>query len=196
MILIIDNYDSFTYNLYQILARFPIPLKVIRNDEMSVEEIDNLDLKGIIISPGPGNPKEAGICIELIKKLAPKVPIFGVCLGHQSIGEAFGGNVIGAPQIVHGKSCLVYHKKDGIFKDLPSPLSAGRYHSLVVDRETLPNELRIEAETEDGIIMAIKHRNFPCYGVQFHPESILTPQGDILIRNFLEMGEKHVERKR
>lgn len=193
MILIIDNYDSFTYNLYQMLSGFPYPLKVIRNDEMTVDELKQLDIHSIIISPGPGTPKEAGICIDVIKTFADKIPIFGVCLGHQSMGEAFGGNVVGAGEIVHGKSCQVHHKNRGIFTGLPSPFQAARYHSLIIEKSSLPSELIVEAETEGGMIMAVKHRDYPCYGVQFHPESILTPQGDLLVRNFLEIGGRYVK---
>jgi anthranilate synthase component 2 len=184
MILIIDNYDSFTYNLYQMLKG--IEVKVVRNDALKVAEVLKLKPAGIIISPGPKTPKEAGISVDLIKEAYDKVPILGVCLGHQALAEAFHGEVIRAPVPVHGKRGKVFHKERGLFKDMKNPFEAGRYHSLIVKKETLPKELQIEAENEEGLIMALKHVKYPCYGVQFHPESILTQDGEKLIQAFLK----------
>lgn len=186
MILLIDNYDSFTHNLYQLIANNYPQVKVVRNDCITLEQISALEPKAIVLSPGPGRPEDAGICIDVIRFCAAKIPILGVCLGHQAIGLAFDGRVISAPQILHGKKSLIFHRRQGIFKDILLPCFAGRYHSLVVDRLTLPSCLEIEAEDVDGVVMALKHREFPCYGVQFHPESILTSQGETLIRNFLK----------
>jgi anthranilate synthase component 2 len=185
MILIIDNYDSFTYNLYQVIAAMEKDVRVIRNDQITVEEVQRLNPKAIFLSPGPGRPEDAGICMELIKACAPQIPIFGVCLGHQAIAAAFGGNVISAGDIVHGKPAVIFHHRAGLFKGMPLPFEAGRYHSLMVEKSSLPTDLVVEAETSDGLIMAIRHTRYACYGVQFHPESILTPQGHTLIRNFL-----------
>lgn len=185
MIVLIDNYDSFTYNLYQCIARFVPTLVVMRNDVKSLEEFLNMQIEGLILSPGPGYPKDAGLMIPLIQHLAPKIPILGVCLGHQAIAEAFGGKVVNAGEIVHGKSCLIYHTQEGIFEGLPLPFPAGRYHSLVAEPESFPSVLSIEARTENGKIMALRHREYPTWGVQFHPESILTPDGPKLIENFL-----------
>ncbi len=185
MILLIDNYDSFTYNLYQLIAGINKDVKIVRNDRMSVEEIISLRPQAIVLSPGPGRPEEAGICLDLIRTFAPTTPILGVCLGHQAIGLAFGGQVVSAPDILHGKKSQIFHRRQGIFKGLALPCSAGRYHSLVVDKSSMPTALSIEAEDADGIVMAIKHKEYPCFGVQFHPESILTSQGELLIRNFL-----------
>jgi anthranilate synthase component II len=192
MILLIDNYDSFTHNLYQALSSLcSREVKVVRNDVMTLKEVESHDPEAIVLSPGPGRPEEAGMCIDLIRYFAPKVPILGVCLGHQAIGEAFGGQTIQAPRIVHGKPSLIYHRGSGILTKLPSPFSAGRYHSLTIDKETFPQSLIIEAETEEGIIMAIRHQKYPTFGVQFHPESILTPIGDEILKNFL----RHVSAK-
>ena len=189
MILIIDNYDSFTYNLYQVIAKLEEDVRqevrVVRNDQITVEEVLRLNPKAIFLSPGPGRPEDAGICMELIRACAETIPIFGVCLGHQAIAAAFGGNVVGAGSIVHGKPGVIFHQRTGLFQGMPLPFVAGRYHSLMVEKSSLPDDLVIEAETADGLIMAIKHTRYPCYGVQFHPESILTPQGHTLIRNFL-----------
>lgn len=187
MILLIDNYDSFTYNLYQIIAKLRPDVKVVRNDKITLEEIEALKPEGIILSPGPGRPEEAGICMELIKKFAPTIPILGVCLGHQAMGAVFGGKVIGAGEIVHGKPSSIFHNRKGFYKSMPLPFEAGRYHSLIVEKESLPSELMIEAETDDGLIMAMRHIKYPCFGVQFHPESILTPQGEKLITEFLSL---------
>lgn len=186
MLVIIDNYDSFTYNLYQLCAQIVREVRVIRNDRITVSELEALHPTSIIISPGPKSPAEAGISIELIQKLAPKIPILGVCLGMQSIGAAYGSQVVRAPKPMHGKTSLVFHQQQSLYANLPSPFTAGRYHSLMVDRSTLADSLVVESESEDGIIMGLRHRLFPCFGVQFHPESILTPEGHFIIRNFLQ----------
>ena len=186
MIVLIDNYDSFTYNLYQMLA-IHTPVEVIRNDELSIEEIASLKPSGTIISPGPKTPKDAGICLELIKKFHKEIPILGVCLGHQALAESFGGRVVSASSIVHGKPAAIFHSRKDLFEKMPLPFEAGRYHSLIVERESLPKCFIIEAETEDGIIMGMKHVEYPLYGLQFHPESILTPEGKILINAFLNV---------
>ncbi len=185
MILLIDNYDSFTYNLYQLIATLDADVKVVRNDQITLEEIAALKPKAIVISPGPGRPEDAGICLDLIRAFAPTIPILGVCLGHQAIGLAFGGTVISAPVILHGKKSPVFHRRQGLFYKLALPFHGGRYHSLLIERQTLPDCLRVEAETPDGLIMAVKHQQYPCYGIQFHPESILTDHGSALIANFL-----------
>jgi len=192
MILIIDNYDSFTYNLAQYLgelgARFPVAqeIQVYRNDKITLEQIGALNPSGIVISPGPGRPEDAGISLELIKTYGFQIPLLGVCLGHQSIGQAFGGNVISAPTLMHGKTSLIYHQSQGVFAALDNPFNATRYHSLVVERESLPACLEITAWLEDGLIMGLRHRDYPrLQGVQFHPESILTEQGKGLLANFL-----------
>lgn len=186
MILLIDNYDSFTHNLYQLIASMNVQVKVVRNDCITIEEIAALKPQAIILSPGPGRPEEAGICLNTIRTFAPTVPILGVCLGHQAIGLVFGARVVSAPQILHGKKSLVFHRRQGLFKGVSLPCFAGRYHSLVIDKKSMPACLDIEAEDADEIVMAVKHKDFPCYGLQFHPESILTLQGDALIRNFLK----------
>ncbi len=186
MILLIDNYDSFTHNLYQLIASIQGDVKVVRNDRMTLEEIASLKPQAIILSPGPGRAEKAGVCLDVVRAFAPIIPILGVCLGHQAIGVAFGGQVISAPAILHGKKSLVFHRRQGIFKGITLPCHAGRYHSLIVDKKTLPACLNIEAEDTDEIVMAIKHKEFPCYGLQFHPESILTAQGELIIRNFLK----------
>lgn len=186
MIVLIDNYDSFTYNLYQMIA-VHTHVEVIRNDELSVEEIASLNPKGIIISPGPKTPKEAGVCIDLIKKVHKEIPILGVCLGHQALAESFGGKVVHAEEIVHGKPQAVFHSRKHLFEKMPLPFEAGRYHSLTVERKSLPSCFLVEAETEEEIIMGMKHVEYPLYGLQFHPESILTPEGKILIETFLKV---------
>lgn len=185
MILLIDNYDSFTHNLYQLVAGLHSGVKIVRNDRISLKEIACLQPQAIVLSPGPGRPEDAGICIEAIQTFTPTIPILGVCLGHQAIGLAFGGQVVSAPAILHGKQSLIFHRRQGIFKGVALPCSAGRYHSLVVDKVSMPSSLSIEAEDADGAVMAIKHKEYPCYGLQFHPESILTSQGGQLVRNFL-----------
>ncbi|MBI2809531.1 MAG: aminodeoxychorismate/anthranilate synthase component II [Candidatus Melainabacteria bacterium] len=186
MILLIDNYDSFTHNLYQLTASFYPDVKVVRNDKITLDEIAALKPKAIILSPGPGRPDEAGICLDVIRAFASTIPLLGVCLGHQAIGMAFGGSVVSAPEILHGKRSQIFHRRQGLFKGAPLPCTAGRYHSLVIEKQSMPDCLTIEAEDIDGTVMAVRHKQFPCFGVQFHPESILTSQGDVLIRNFLK----------
>lgn len=187
MILIIDNYDSFTYNLYQYVGEIAKEVAVYRNDQITIEQIENLSPEKIIISPGPCTPKEAGISVEVIKHFKGKIPILGVCLGHQAIGEAFGGRIVRSPEIMHGKTSMIYHDGKTIFKGLPNPFEATRYHSLVIERETLPDSLIVTAWTSNGIIMGVRHKSYPIEGVQFHPESILTRVGKDLIRNFLRL---------
>ncbi|HZD59933.1 MAG TPA: aminodeoxychorismate/anthranilate synthase component II [Anaerolineae bacterium] len=188
MIVMIDNYDSFTFNLVQYLAEMGERLVVFRNDEVTVEDIVNLRPDKIVISPGPGRPEDAGISVELIKEVSGKIPVLGVCLGHQAIGQAFGGRVVHAGVLVHGKTSRIHHDGRTIFNGLPNPFIATRYHSLVVERATLPSCLEVSAETEDKLIMAIRHRELPVEGVQFHPESILTSEGKALLRNFIGTG--------
>ena len=185
MILIIDNYDSFTYNLYQYVGDVYKDVKVTRNDEFTIKELKKLPLKGIIISPGPGRPENAGLCIEVIKAFEGIIPILGICLGHQAIGHAYGGNVISAPKIMHGKTSIIKHNKEDLFKDLKDNLKIMRYHSLIVEKNTLPEALSITAETKDGLIMGLKHKKFQVYGLQFHPESIFTDGGKSIIKNFV-----------
>ena len=185
MLLLLDNYDSFTYNVYQLLAELGAAIEVVRNDVETVSELAKRGYSGVVISPGPGEPKDAGITEDLIREMKGVVPILGVCLGHQAIGEVFGGKVVRAPKIVHGKTSPVRHDGKGIYKGLPQLFEVGRYHSLVVDRETLPDCLAVTAETEDGIVMGVRHREYDVEGVQFHPESILTPEGKTLLKNFL-----------
>ncbi len=187
MILLLDNYDSFTYNLAQYLGELGCTLEVHRNDRISVEEIIRRKPERIVISPGPCTPQEAGISVELIQKLAPKLPILGVCLGHQAIGAAFGAKIVRAPKLFHGKTSEIEHDGKGIFKSVPNPLTATRYHSLIVDRKSLPRALQISAETKDGIIMGLRHRKFKVEGVQFHPESVLTESGKRILENFLAL---------
>ena len=187
MILMIDNYDSFTYNLVQYLGEMGEELRVYRNDKITVQEIERLKPDRIIISPGPCSPKEAGISVETIKHFAGKTPLLGVCLGHQSIGYAFGGDVVRAGRLMHGKTSMIHHDGKGVFKGLPNPFEATRYHSLVIKRETMPSCLEISAETDIGEVMGVRHKEFVIEGVQFHPESILTQNGKDLLRNFLEM---------
>ena len=187
MLLMIDNYDSFTYNLVQYLGELGADLKVCRNDKIKLDEIERLSPEGIIISPGPCTPKEAGISVDAIKRFAGKIPILGVCLGHQSIGEAFGGDVIRADTLMHGKTSMIYHDGKTIFRDIPSPFEATRYHSLIVKRSTLPACLEVSAETKDGVIMGLRHREHFVEGVQFHPESILTAVGKDILGNFLKL---------
>ncbi len=187
MILLIDNYDSFTYNLAQYLGQLGQQLVVRRNDEISVEEIARLRPERIVISPGPGTPRRAGITLEVIRRFAGQIPLLGVCLGHQAIGEAFGGRVVRARAIYHGKTSEIYHDGRTIFQGLPSPFLATRYHSLVVERSSLPGELEISAETADGVVMGLRHRRWKVEGVQFHPESVLTGVGLQLLENFLRL---------
>jgi anthranilate synthase component II len=188
MLLLIDNYDSFVYNLARYLVELGCETKVIRNDAMNVATVRLLKPEAIVISPGPCTPNEAGISIELIRQLSDSIPILGVCLGHQAISAAFGGNIIRAPEPVHGRASLVEHSGTELFEGLPSPLKVGRYHSLIVDEATMSPELIITASTEDGIPMALQHRTRPLYGVQFHPESVLTVAGRPLLANFLRLA--------
>jgi 4-amino-4-deoxychorismate synthase (2-amino-4-deoxychorismate-forming) component II len=187
MILIVDNYDSFTYNLVQYLGELGADPEVRRNDQVSVEEIARLEPERIVISPGPKTPTEAGICLEVITKLSGRTPILGVCLGHQAIGQAFGGKVIRAPQIMHGKTSPISHDGKTVFAGLPNPFPATRYHSLIVERESLPACLEISATSPDGLIMGLRHRKMKVEGVQFHPESVLTDAGKQLLANFLRL---------
>lgn len=196
MIIVIDNYDSFTYNLVQYLgelgAEFPVArdIQVYRNDQISLDQIRQLQPAGIVISPGPGRPDDAGISLQIIQQLGPTVPILGVCLGHQSIGQVFGGNIVSAPELMHGKTSQVTHTGVGVFRGLDNPMTATRYHSLVIDEQTCPQVLEITAWVEDGTIMGVRHKNYPhIEGVQFHPESVLTDLGKQLLRNFLAQLE-------
>lgn len=197
MLIVIDNYDSFTYNLVQYLGElateFPVAaeIQVYRNDQITLEQIRQLQPSGIVISPGPGRPDDAGISLDIIRHLGPDLPILGVCLGHQSIGQVFGGKIVSAPELMHGKTSDVSHNGAGVFKGLENPLTATRYHSLVIDPQTCPDVLEITAWVDDGTIMGVRHRNYPhIEGVQFHPESVLTNSGKQLLRNFLEQLEK------
>ena len=185
MLLLIDNYDSFTYNLFQYLCELGQDVKVVRNDKISIDAIAKLNPERIVISPGPGTPLDAGISIDAIRHFGPKLPILGVCLGHQCIGYAYGGTVAGAGEIMHGKSSMIKHDGKGVFAGLPNPFKAIRYHSLAVMREGLPDCLEVTAETDGGIIMGLRHRKYPTEGVQFHPESIMTDVGKDVLRNFL-----------
>jgi len=187
MILLLDNYDSFTYNLAQYLGQMGQTLLVRRNDQITLDEIADLAPERIVISPGPGTPRQAGISIPIIERFAGKIPILGVCLGHQAIGDAFGGRVIRAAKIMHGKTSEIHHDGKTIFRDLPQDFSATRYHSLIVERKSLPAELEISAETEDGTIMGLRHRKMKVEGVQFNPESVLTDTGYRLLQNFLSV---------
>jgi len=185
---IIDNYDSFTYNLVQYFGEFDKDVRVYRNDRIKVEELEEIGPERIVISPGPCTPYEAGISMDVIRALGPRIPLLGVCLGHQSIGAVFGGDVVRANVIMHGKVSEIIHNDNPLFKDVPSPFTATRYHSLVIKPETCPQCLDVIAHTHDGVIMGVAHKEFPIWGVQFHPESILTTHGKTIIRNFLELG--------
>ncbi len=187
MILMIDNYDSFTYNLVQYLSELGGKLVVYRNDKISIEEIKKMNPAHIVISPGPGRPSEAGISEEVIKEFGQNIPLLGVCLGHQGIGEVFGGKVIRADKLMHGKTSQIYHNNNPIFKGLSNPFEATRYHSLIVEKKSLPGVFQITAWTKDNEIMGIAHKNFPIWGVQFHPESILTKEGKQLLKNFINI---------
>jgi anthranilate synthase component II len=187
MFLLIDNYDSFTYNLWHYLGELGAEVIVKRNDALTVAEVLAMRPEGVVISPGPSVPEKAGICIELVQK-AGRIPLLGVCLGHQAIGAAFGARVIRAPEPMHGKVSRIFHDRSGVFAGLPSPFSATRYHSLIVERASLPSELRITASSEDGLVMAIEHTERPIHGVQFHPESIASQHGHHLLRNFLTLA--------
>ena len=185
MILIIDNYDSFTYNLVQYLGELGADLKVVRNDKMTIEQIKKLHPQKIVISPGPGRPEDAGVSVAVIKELAGKIPILGVCLGHQAIGYAYGGKIIQAKELMHGKTSKIFHEKKGIFKGLDNPFEATRYHSLVIEGKSVPKCLDVTAWTKDKEIMGLRHKTHPTFGVQFHPESILTTSGKQILKNFL-----------
>ena len=189
MLLMIDNYDSFTYNLVQYLSEIGQEVKVYRNDKITIEEVNKLNPKYIVISPGPCTPNEAGISLELINSFKGKVPILGVCLGHQSIGQAFGGKIIHAQTIMHGKTSQIFHENTGVFNGIKSPFTATRYHSLVIDKKSLPDCFDITAWTDDNEIMGIKHKDLPIEGLQFHPESILSEYGHDLLKNFLDQNE-------
>lgn len=185
-VLVIDNYDSFTYNLYHYLGELGAEIEVHRNDQIGVEEVMARHPQGIVISPGPGYPDSAGICLELVEAAVGKLPILGVCLGHQAIGQAFGGKVVRADLPMHGKTSAVRHEGKGVFRDIPSPLVSTRYHSLVMERESFPDALEITAETDGGVIMGLQHKSDPVFGVQFHPESIASEHGHALLHNFLK----------
>ena len=185
MLLLLDNYDSFTYNIYQMLRNLGAEIEVIRNDKTNVKEIRSKNYKGIIISPGPGLPKDAGITEEVIRELGGKLPILGVCLGHQAIGEVFGGKVIRTDEIVHGKASPIRHHSTGLYRNISSDAQVARYHSLIIERESLPEVLEITSELDDGMIMGVRHKTLPIEGIQFHPESILTPEGRTMMANYL-----------
>ena len=188
MILLIDNYDSFTYNLYQYIGELYHDIQVVRNDEITIEQIEEMHPQALILSPGPGYPKDAGITMEAIRHFNGKIPMLGVCLGHQSICEAFGGTVSYAKELMHGKKKLMYKTGESrLFKDLPDTFAAARYHSLAALKDTLPAELKVTAESEDGEVMAVEHTKYPVFGVQFHPESVMTPDGRVMIENFMEV---------
>ncbi len=186
MLLLLDNYDSFTYNLYQYLSELGAEVQVHRNDKISLDEIEALRPDHVVVSPGPCTPNEAGLSCQVIETFGSRIPTLGVCLGHQAIGQVYGGHVIRAPEPMHGKTSPMYHSELGVFRGLPRPFEANRYHSLIVERSTLPDVLEVTAETDDGLIMGLRHRTYPVEGVQFHPESIMTPVGKDLLRNFLE----------
>ncbi len=192
MIVLIDNYDSFTYNLFHYLGELGEDVVVHRNDAITVAELERLRPKAIVISPGPCTPNEAGICLDVVESLSGQMPILGVCLGHQSIGQAFGGNVVRAPVLMHGKLSTIHSTGKGVFHGLPHEFRATRYHSLIVDRATLPDCLEVTAETDDGLIMGMSHKTLNVHGVQFHPESIETQHGHAILRNFLELAETTV----
>ncbi len=186
MILLIDNYDSFTYNLYQYLCELGADVKVVRNDESTIEELDELEPEKVVVSPGPRTPNEAGISVDVIRHFGEKLPVLGVCLGHQCIGQAYGSRVTGAGEIMHGKTSMINHDGKGVFEGLPDPFEAIRYHSLAVSRDGLSDDLEVTAWTDKGVIMGLRHKSLPVEGVQFHPESIMTRTGHDLLRNFLD----------
>lgn len=190
MFLLIDNYDSFTYNLVHYFGELGAEMIVRRNDVLSADEAMALNPQGIILSPGPCDPDQAGICLELIKKASGKLPIFGVCLGHQSIGQAFGAKIVRAPEPMHGKISPIHHEGKGVFANIPSPLAVTRYHSLTIDPASMPDCLEVTSKTDDGVIMGVQHKELPIHGVQFHPESIASEHGHQLLKNFLELAEK------
>ncbi len=185
-ILMIDNYDSFTYNLVQLLGRLGADLLVLRNDRTTLEDVERLGPAGIVVSPGPRAPRDAGLSRDIIREFGPRVPVLGVCLGHQCIGEVYGGRVDRAPYVMHGKTSPVYHDRRGVFAGIPSPMEAARYHSLAILEDGFPSCLEVSARTGDGMIMGVRHREYPVEGIQFHPESFMTPEGLFLLRNFLE----------
>ena len=190
MILLLDNYDSFTYNIYQLLSELGTEVEVIRHDCITVEEIRQRGYEALVISPGPGVPKEAGISEDAIWQLGPELPVLGICLGHQAIGEVYGGKVVRAGAIVHGKSSALHHDGRGLYEGLPQNIPVARYHSLIVERESLPDCLEVSSELADGTIMGLRHKEYPVEGIQFHPESILTPEGHKMLANFLKSLEK------
>lgn len=190
MIFVLDNYDSFTYNLVQMLGALGATIEVRRNDQTTVEEIARMRPEAIVLSPGPGRPEDAGILVQTIQHFAGKLPLLGVCLGHQAMGLVFGGKVVSAPSLVHGKATQVSHDGRTIFAGLPNPFDAGRYHSLVVAPDSIPPSMKVSARTSDGIVMGMRHRKMPVEGVQFHPESILTPAGELLLKNFLAVTRR------
>jgi anthranilate synthase component 2 len=190
VILLIDNYDSFTHNLYQAFAILGEEVHLVRNNGITIDQIEQMDPKGIVLSPGPGRPENSGICIEVIQKLGMKIPILGICLGHQAISIAFGGKVVGANRIFHGKESLIFHKGNFLFQNVSLPFKAGRYHSLVVETN-LPLELTVDASDAEGTIMALSHKFFPIFGLQFHPESIMTTEGQTILKNFITFCEKN-----
>ena len=189
MLILIDNYDSFTYNLVHFLGELGAEVTVKRNDAITVDALLEAAPQAVVISPGPCDPNRAGICLELVRRAAGKIPLLGVCLGHQAIGQAFGGKVVRAPYVMHGKLSPVRHGGEGVFRGLPNPFQATRYHSLTVERDSLPDCLKITAETDDGVILGLSHRELPVHGVQFHPESIASEQGHALLKNFLEIAD-------
>jgi anthranilate synthase component 2 len=188
MIVLIDNYDSFTFNLVHYLGGLGAEVAVHRNDRITAEDVVAADPEAVVLSPGPCTPNDAGICLDLIRRAAPTIPLFGVCLGHQAIGQAFGGDVVRAPAPVHGKVCDVRHRGQGVFRGINGPFKATRYHSLVVDRAGMPPELSVQAETDDGLIMGLAHARLPVHGVQFHPESIASEHGHLILKNFLDIA--------
>jgi anthranilate synthase/aminodeoxychorismate synthase-like glutamine amidotransferase len=188
VILVIDNYDSFTYNLVQFLGEMGADLQVVRNDKTTLDDIRAMQPTHIVISPGPGTPDDGGVSLDVLKQLGATTPVLGVCLGHQCIGQAFGGVVLRAPRVMHGKTSMIYHNGDPMFADVPNPYEATRYHSLIVEESSLPDVLTVTARTEEGEIMGLRHKEYPVYGVQFHPESILTTYGPRLLRNFLNVN--------
>ena len=188
MLLVLDNYDSFTYNLVQYLSVITSDIEVHRNDTLTVDEVAAKDPDAIVVSPGPRTPSAAGISVDLIRTLGPKIPTLGVCLGHQAVGAAFGGHIVRAPELVHGKTSPIHHDGQTLFEGLADPFEATRYHSLIIEESSLPPDLRVTARTPDGLIMGVQHQTHPIYGVQFHPESILTTAGPDLLRNFVELA--------
>lgn len=187
MVLLIDNYDSFTYNIFQELSELGAEVRVIRNDRITIDGVLQMAPERVVVSPGPGRPENAGISVSLIKELAGKVPVLGVCLGHQALGYAYGGKIVGAKRLMHGKTSLIFHDGSGIFAGIPNPFEATRYHSLLVEKETIPDSFKITAWTEDNEIMGLQVKGLPLFGVQFHPESILTKEGINILRNFLKV---------